>query len=135
MKPILALTFSLLLVLRCTQNNTDNTITGGQNNTPPNERYTIKDQTGRVWDITYAVRELGFSPNYFRYGLGIGAIQPINHPKFLRPGDPNYPGPLETFEVIGLSINGVDRAYPIYVLTGHEVANDFVGNQYVAVAY
>jgi hypothetical protein len=37
--------------------------------------------------------------------------------------------------VIGLTINGESRAYPLSVLTWHEIVNDTVGGQPVAVTY
>ncbi len=37
--------------------------------------------------------------------------------------------------VIGLEINGVGRAYPLWVLIWHEVVNDTLGSQPIAVTY
>lgn len=37
--------------------------------------------------------------------------------------------------VIGLSINGVNRAYSVYLLNSHEIVNDFVGGKPVAVTW
>ncbi len=47
------------------------------------------------------------------------------HAKFLVAGD----------RVIGLVVNGRARAYPLRMLVWHEVANDSLGGQAVAVAY
>lgn len=60
-------------------------------------------------------------------------IPPIDNPVFksvpeikdLTPKDP----------VIGLEINGDARAYPLRVLTWHEIVNDVVGEKPVAVTY
>ena len=37
--------------------------------------------------------------------------------------------------VIGLSINGDSRAYPINILSRHEIVNDVVGGKPVAVTW
>ena len=60
-------------------------------------------------------------------------IPPIDNPKFvdvasaieLTPQDP----------VIGLTINGDARAYPLRVMTWHEIVNDVVGGTPVTVTY
>lgn len=38
-------------------------------------------------------------------------------------------------QVIGLSINGESRAYPIPFLSGHEIVNDTVGGRHIAVTW
>ncbi len=40
-----------------------------------------------------------------------------------------------TEPVIGLEVNGEAKAYPLQVLTWHEIANDFIGGVPVAVTY
>ena len=59
-------------------------------------------------------------------------ILSIKHPEFvsapqasLRPDEP----------VIGLSINGDNRAYSVYLLNSHEIVNDIVGGKPVAVTW
>ena len=37
--------------------------------------------------------------------------------------------------VLGVSINGESRAYPINALSSHEIANDFVGGVKIAVTW
>ena len=37
--------------------------------------------------------------------------------------------------VLGVSINGESRAYPINILSSHEIANDFVGGVKIAVTW
>ena len=56
--------------------------------------------------------------------------------------DPEFLGPAEAAEVyddfesvLGLSINGDHRAYPIPFLSRHEIVNDIVGGQPVAVTW
>ena len=72
-------------------------------------------------------------PDKFQYGLGPNAIPPINNPKFLSPGDKDYPSDNATFLVLGITIEGESRTYPMSVLGQHEVVNDWFGNTPVAV--
>ena len=95
----------------------------------------IEDRTGKSWDVTHAVNEYGFRPEDFQFGLGPFAITPINDPKMLSPGDAGYPDDNASFLVIGTTINGDTRAYPLEVLSRHEIANERFGNIHVSVAY
>lgn len=98
-----------------------------------NENVYIIDATGKKWDVTYARQKYNMIPSQFQYGLGPYAIQPINDPSFLSPGDPGYPQNTDTFMVMGVTINGEARAYPMTILGSHEVVNDWFGNIPVAV--
>ena len=51
----------------------------------------IIDRTGREWDVTHARDVYGMNPDYFNYGLGIGAIPSVDDPTVLEEGDPGYP--------------------------------------------
>jgi hypothetical protein len=95
----------------------------------------ITDRTGKQWDITHAVNEYDMQPENFRYGLGPYAITPINNPEMISPGEPGYPDNASTIQVIGTSVNGDARAYSTSVLSGHEVANDTVGDEPLSVIY
>jgi hypothetical protein len=95
----------------------------------------IKDNTGKSWNVTHAVNEYGFIPQQFQFGLGPFAIRPILNPKMLNPGESGYPGNSESFLVIGATIDGDTRAYPLNVLSGHEVADEEFETAHVAVAY
>lgn len=95
----------------------------------------IVDQTGKQWDVTHAVNNYGFIAEDFQFGLGPNAIQPIQNPQFLEPGDPDYPDTTETFLVIGVDLQADQRAYPINVLSRHEIANEEIGGEIVAVGY
>ena len=59
-------------------------------------------------------------------------IRSIDEPKFLAAADAEWS--LST-PVIGLQINGDTRAYPLLVMASHEIVNDVVGGQAVAVIY
>ena len=99
------------------------------------EKITITDRTGKVWDVTHAVKVYGFSLGNFRFGLGVNAIPPILNPKFISAGEAGYPSATETFEVIGLVFNQKAYAYPLYILRGHEVIDQQIGASYLAVTY
>lgn len=98
------------------------------------EKILIRDRTGKEWDITHAVNKYGFDPAGFQYGLGPDAIKPINNPQFFNPGDAGFPRP-DDFLVIGTTINGDSRAYPINILKSHEIVNEKFVSTHVSVAY
>ncbi len=60
-------------------------------------------------------------------------IPPIDNPKFIEVSAVSDLGEREP--VIGLEINGDARAYPLRVMTWHEIVNDRVGGVPVAVTY
>ena len=98
------------------------------------DRLYIKDSTGKSWDVTHA-QKYGLQPSEFQFGLGPYAIPPLMNPQMLSPGNPDYPSEEEEFIVLGTSLNGFTRAYPINVMSRHEVANEQFGEAHVAVAY
>jgi hypothetical protein len=98
----------------------------------------ITDRTGREWDVTHARDVYGMNPDYFNYGLGVGAIPSVDEPTILEEGDPDYPSVDSRTPVFGVDHNGEQRAYSVNALTQHEVFNDFYPgdtDQYLAVAY
>jgi hypothetical protein len=95
----------------------------------------LTDLTGKRWDITHAVKVYGMRPENFRYGLGPNAIRPITDPEMISPGEPGYPDDTATLDIIGTNIAGDARAYPVHPLGGHEVVDDVVGGEPVAVIY
>ena len=101
---------------------------------PPEEKIYIVDRTGKQWDITHAVNVYNFRADGFQFGLGPHAIKPIINPEMLSPGDPDYPAPNET-QIIGATINGDTRAYPLDLLRFNEIANDSFGGIPVAVGF
>ncbi len=65
--------------------------------------------------------------------IGKDQIPAINSPKFAAIAEvDDIPG---REPVIGLEINGDARAYPLRVMTRHEIVNDVVGGKPVAVTY
>ena len=98
----------------------------------------IKDRTGRSWDVTHARDVYGMNPDYYNYGLGIGAIPSVDAPTLLEEGAPGYPDSESRIQVFGVNHNGEQRAYSVSALSRHEVFNDIYpgeSNQYVSVAY
>lgn len=96
---------------------------------------TIEDRTGKIWDITHAVYSYGFKAANFQFGAGPFAIPPINDPVYIEKGDRDFPQNHETFLMIGTDLNGFTRAYPLSVLSAHEIVNEKFGEDHVSVAY
>lgn len=97
----------------------------------------ITDRAGRRWDVTHARERYGMNPEYFNFGLGVGAIPSVDTPRYISEGESGYPerGDLDVF---GLAYQGTHRAYAVGELTRHEVFNEkFPGDtlNYAAVAY
>jgi hypothetical protein len=70
--------------------------------------------------------------NQLSGGVGHDGIPAIRQPKFLPGSDVTIP-PCE--RVFGVEIDGDVRAYPQRILVSHEVVNDVVGGEPVAIAY
>ena len=62
------------------------------------------------------------------------AIRAILEPEFISPVDAENQM-TDNEQVIGVSINGDALAYPIYMLSSHEIVNDVVGGEHVAVTW
>ena len=66
----------------------------------------------------------------------IPAILPGDVPKIMvTAAEADTAGIGQTFRVIGVSINGDSRAYPIAYLSAHEIINDVVGGQPIAATW
>ena len=66
--------------------------------------------------------------------LGKDGIPSIDNPRFVGPGEVDQQ--MQSFErVLGVSINGDHRAYPLNMLSHHEIVNDTVGGVPVAVTW
>ena len=95
----------------------------------------LVDRRGERLDITHAIRHYGMDRSRFQYGLGKGAIPPLDHPDMIAPQDPSYPAAESPGAVIGTELGGDARAYPILPLSRHEVVNETIGATPAAVAY
>jgi hypothetical protein len=98
-------------------------------------RILLTDRNGKDWDITHAVHRYGLLEENWVGGGGIDAIRPINDPLMLSPGEEGYPNDTSTELVVGFSMNGDTRAYPLRAMSGREVVNDEVGGVLISVIY
>lgn len=60
-------------------------------------------------------------------------IPPIDDPKFLAPGDATFLAEREP--VLAVEIGGEAKAYPLQIMTWHEIVNDTIGGVPVSVTY
>lgn len=60
-------------------------------------------------------------------------IPAISNPKLIQPKDADFIGSDD--RVVGISIGGIARAYPISILNWHEIVNDKINNQSYAITY
>ncbi len=89
----------------------------------------------RVWNLTDVCKSAeGVFYEIMSGGVGRDGIPPIDNPQFddlatadlwLQASSP----------VIALEVDGVARAYPLAILTRHEIANDVIGDTPVAVTF
>jgi hypothetical protein len=99
------------------------------------ERFIIIDQVGEEWDVTDAFQKYNMIPELFENGLGKNALRPYINPEMISPGERNYPPTTDTEIVIGTTIGGESRAYPIAPLNYHEIVDDNFGDVHVAVGW
>jgi hypothetical protein len=66
-------------------------------------------------------------------GPGRDGIPALDHPQFLNADQAGFLKPDD--RVLGLSIKGVNRAYPIRILNYHEIVNDAVDGKPVVITY
>ncbi len=68
-------------------------------------------------------------------GTGKDGIPSIDEPKFIIDPGVNSGGLADDELVVGIYFEGEARAYPHYILDWHEVVNDVVGNDPIALSY
>jgi hypothetical protein len=66
-------------------------------------------------------------------GVAVDGIPDLQNPPNILPSEADYLRPDE--RVFGASINGEHRAYPLRILNPHEMANDVLGGEPIALAY
>lgn len=76
--------------------------------------------------------DLEFNPAEMVHGLPRDAIPAIWDPRF---EDADAADMAADEEVIGVEVDGEARAYPISVLSSHEIVNDRVGGRPIAVTW
>jgi len=91
--------------------------------------------------ISFVFLQLGF--DYFKHSIPLDEIHSggppkdgipaLYDPKFILADEANY---LKASDrILGLNINGEAKAYPVRILTWHELVNDRIGGQEVLVSY
>ena len=89
----------------------------------------------RVWDLTDVCKSLpGVFSEIISGGVGRDGIPPIDNPTFddLATADQWLQS---ASPVIAVEINGAARAYPLAILTRHEIANDTLAGAPIAVTF
>ena len=87
----------------------------------------------RGWKTDFSLHTVPFD-EIFSGGVGRDGIPPIDEPKFTSQDDADrWLDELEP--VISFQVNGEAKAYPLQILTWHEVVNDFVGGEPVVVTF
>lgn len=66
-------------------------------------------------------------------GLPKDAIPAIDKPVFVLAAQANFM--VDDEPVIGVAMGGVARAYPTWLLNGHEIVNDTIGGRTIAVTW
>ncbi|MCP4459122.1 MAG: DUF3179 domain-containing protein [Cytophagales bacterium] len=85
-------------------------------NIPPNGGFILSDLIIPLYEIKSG-------------GVQKDGIPAILNPSFQKQNDD------EIEQILGLSLNGIQKAYPINILNYHEVVNDMYGNQPVLVTF
>ncbi|MDP6882701.1 MAG: DUF3179 domain-containing protein [Rhodospirillales bacterium] len=86
-----------------------------------------------VWSRTdFSKHSIDYS-EIFSGGVRKDGIPAIDDPKFVPIGQVS--GLAETEPVVGVTVNGVSRAYPLRILMYHEIANDTLGGVPITVTY
>lgn len=68
-----------------------------------------------------------------RGGPGRDGIMALSYPEFVSSGEADYLS--DDDRVLGVAVGGEAKAYPIGLLNRHEVVNDLIGGQPIAVTY
>jgi hypothetical protein len=84
------------------------------------------------WKTDFSKRAVPLS-EFQTGGPGKDGIPAIDEPKFVAVGEVEFLEPQEP--VIALELNSKARAYPIQILTWHEIVNDSLGGVPVAVTF
>ena len=73
-----------------------------------------------------------YSQNHIYTVLPFDAIPAIKNPQFVSASEAKLH---DDSPMIGISFNGESHAYSIYLLNGHEIVNDVVGNVKIATTW
>ncbi len=101
----------------------------------PNYQQALDDAglSTRGWDTDFSLHSVPFS-EIISGGVPKDGIPPLDSPNFVEPAEAGqWLGDREP--VISFELNGDARAYPLQILTWHEIVNDQVGGTPVAVTF
>ena len=85
------------------------------------------------WETDFSLHTIDYT-EVFSGGVGRDGIPPIDNPMFESVAAANeWLAPLEP--VIALEVDGVAKAYPLQILTRHEIVNDEIGGIPVTVTF
>jgi hypothetical protein len=94
-----------------------------------------EDEEGGVewFDMT----DSAIDPVRFQFGIGKDTIDSVDRPQFVPFDDPRLTerGVTRETEVLGVKIDGISRAYPVALMSLHEVINDRFGETAFAVLW
>ncbi len=91
------------------------------------------DRWRSEWPNTdFAIHSIDYS-EILSGGPPKDGIPSIDRPEFIAVSEVEDLAPTEP--VVGLTVNGEARAYPLRILTWHEIVNDTIGGKPVAVTY
>ncbi len=101
----------------------------------------IIEEGGRtlLWagdDDWFDVTDSAINPAHFQYGIGRDRIPSIDKPIFVSAYDPRLETAKITLDtmVLGVFQEGEGKAYPVFLMDGHEVVNDtFAGEPYAVL--
>lgn len=100
----------------------------------------VEDGRTLLWageDDWFDVTDSAINPATFQYGIGRDTIPSIDEPKFVRGDDPELKAAhveMDTM-VLGVTREGVSKAYPVFLMDSHEVVNDQFGEKAYAVLW
>jgi hypothetical protein len=129
---IFYLWFFLIITTGCTASN-EQPASGSDDS-----KVFITDRTGRKWDITHAVEQYDMEPQFFNFGIGVGAIPSVDFPVVVEKDSQEYPDSDDNISVFGVNHNGEQRAYSVRQMARHEVFNEEYPGEaetHVSVAY
>ena len=95
----------------------------------------LEDLNGNRYNIAHAIVHYDFELNGFSASAGPLARAPMIEPDMLAPGDVGYPDEFATLAIIGASVGGESRAYPIRDISRYEVVDERFGQTHITIAY
>ena len=107
----------------------------GQSSVTPDPDYERALNAARLntygWDTDFSMHTVPYSQ--IRFVIPRDQIPSIDAPKFVAPSEAAWLKDVEP--VVSLDIDGDARAYPLQILTWHEIVNDTVGGVPVSVTF